>query len=247
MIRKDSSLSGGRVAIPGSSSGDGTSDCCATFCVHLDAWHEGTRAKHRRDGFPQPVAIVFFRLFSGRLGKSLEQRTVGIVRSLRPLHTGHHSGRIYPAAVPEGRSSCPSCSRSSQGEVRSSPASQPLGPWPWRGLPYRHPEESRARDLRCSAISPGAAMPGIDFCESCPLMVAISEVLPHAVHAAHIRRHLVHHVVGQVAVQHPVAGTIRDELHVARLGYAYQHCVSRPPGGFGMRPPSVPVTWKVYP
>ena len=60
-------------------------------------------------------------------------------------------------------------------------------------------------------------------------------------HAADVGGHLVHHVVRQMAVQHPVARIVRDELDVARLRHADQHRVARPPGGLGMRPPSVPV------
>ena len=55
----------------------------------------------------------------------------------------------------------------------------------------------------------------------------------HARHAADSRGHLVHVVVRQVAVQHPVAGIVGDELDIARLRNADEHSVARPPRGFG--------------
>ena len=53
----------------------------------------------------------------------------------------------------------------------------------------------------------------------------------HAGHGAGLGRHLVHHVVRQMAVQHPVAGIVRDELNGAALRNADEHCVAGPPGG----------------
>ena len=52
-------------------------------------------------------------------------------------------------------------------------------------------------------------------------------------HGSDLGGHLVHHVVGKVAVEHPVAGIVGDELDVAGLGDADEDGVAGPPGGFG--------------
>ncbi len=51
----------------------------------------------------------------------------------------------------------------------------------------------------------------------------------HASHRTGLRGHLVHHVVWQMAVQHPVAGIVGDELDVPRLGDPDEHRIAGPP------------------
>ena len=58
---------------------------------------------------------------------------------------------------------------------------------------------------------------------------------PHALHCvaphrADHRAHEIHHVVEHVAVQHPVARVIGDELDFAHLRHAHQHGVAGNPG-----------------
>src|SRR5437879_260321 len=55
-------------------------------------------------------------------------------------------------------------------------------------------------------------------------------------HRAYHRNHLVHHMVGHVTVQHPVAWILRFELDIASLGDPQQHGVGRSPGHLGYTP-----------
>jgi hypothetical protein len=54
--------------------------------------------------------------------------------------------------------------------------------------------------------------------------------------------HLIHHVVRQMTVQHPVAYVFRIKLNVASLSDTHEHGVLVDPALDGPRPPSVPVT-----
>ena len=50
-------------------------------------------------------------------------------------------------------------------------------------------------------------------------------------HRTDIGRHLVHHVVRKMTVQHPISGVVGNELHIARLRHSYEYGVSRTPRG----------------
>ena len=54
--------------------------------------------------------------------------------------------------------------------------------------------------------------------------------LPEAGHRTYIGRHLVHHVVGKVTMEHPVAEAVGDEFDVACLCYPHQRRVASGPG-----------------
>src|SRR6185437_3700059 len=53
----------------------------------------------------------------------------------------------------------------------------------------------------------------------------------HARHRTNIRRHLIHHVVRKMAVKHPVARIISNELKVPRLSHSHQHRIAWNPCG----------------
>src|SRR5687767_5124945 len=48
-------------------------------------------------------------------------------------------------------------------------------------------------------------------------------------HWSNHRYHLIHHVMWQVAVQHPIAGIDRIKLDVPSLRYTDEYCVTRKP------------------